>query len=82
MIILFRKTVIATIYLDIDPTDLLYIMEPINAYNQSQVPANFTFINDIVQESVTNVGVKLKGSYTRTLDKKGFTISFKFVKGR
>eukprot|EP01125_Pyxidicula_operculata_P007547 TRINITY_DN2561_c0_g1_i2.p1 TRINITY_DN2561_c0_g1~~TRINITY_DN2561_c0_g1_i2.p1 ORF type:complete len:431 (-),score=47.00 TRINITY_DN2561_c0_g1_i2:783-2075(-) len=78
----FNKTVLAVIMIDIDPTNLSYVLTPWNAFNQTYVSGNFTFNNGHIIEKHVDMGFKIKGASTRKNWKKNWKVSFSsFQKG-
>jgi len=59
-----------------------YIMN--NVYSDSLFPVDFIFTNHIIQgDTVRNVGFRLRGTTSRTANKKSFKIDFnEFIKGQ
>jgi spore coat protein CotH len=72
-----------TIRIEMSPSDLLYQLTPANAYSVGYVPATVHVDNGVVRETLKNVGVHIKGAYSRADQKKGWSIKFnEFVSGQ
>lgn len=80
----FNLSVLATIHLTMPTDSLLSQLYTYNTYTADYVNASITFDNgDAVQQRLDNVGVKIKGAYSRMDFKKGWSIKFnKFVSGQ
>ncbi len=73
---IFNISVLATIRVEINPDDLLMLLQPWNLFNESYAVANVFFDNGNVQETVETVGFRVKGASSRLLNKKGWNIKF------
>lgn len=79
---LFNLSVIANIYLELDEADFAHVMNPQNTFDQEFVKTNLTFDNGNERIILSNVGLKLKGFYSRLTIKKAWSIKFgEFVSG-
>jgi len=67
----------------VNPKDLHFMLDPVNMYTQDYHPANFYFDNGIYQRSINDVGIHIKGAWSRMDMKKGWSVSFnKYSKSR
>lgn len=73
---IFNISVLATIRVELNPADLLHLLQPWNLYNESYAPATMHFDNGIVRETVEGVAFRVKGATSRLLNKKGWNIKF------
>ena len=71
----FNMSVLARIHVTMSDDDYLYCLQPWNLYNQTYVHATVHFNNGDVQETVSDVGVRIKGGGSRLSQKKGWAIS-------
>lgn len=79
----FLDTSIAVIELSIHPDSLSLILSADSAHSDHEYPATFIFRNSLVQDTVQNVGLRLRGNTSRDSQKKSFKISFNtFKSGR
>ena len=79
----YTDTTVATIRITIDPDSLAVIYNPANADSDHEYPANFTFSNGIINDSLGNIGFRLRGNTSRDARKKSFKVSINsFVRGR
>jgi hypothetical protein len=76
-------SVIATVRIEIKEEDYLYLLAPENLYTEDYAPATIHFDNGHVQESIENVGLRVKGQGGRIDQKKGWSVKYnKFVSGQ
>ncbi|MBI5471852.1 MAG: CotH kinase family protein [Ignavibacteriae bacterium] len=79
----YLDTTVATIRITIDPDSLAAIYDPANADSDHEYPANFTFNNGVINDSLANIGFRLRGNTSRDSRKKSFKVSINsFVRGR
>ena len=71
----FNISVLATIHVTMAPEDYLYCLQPWNLFNQTYVHATLHFDNGNVQETLSDVGIRIKGGSSRMNQKKGWAIS-------
>ena len=80
---IWNTSLIATIRIQIDEELFLGLLNPINSLNQTYEPATIHFDNGYVQETITNVGFKQKGSGCRKHQKHCWNVKFnEFVSGQ
>lgn len=80
---LFDISKLATIRVTLDAKDFRTLLLPANLYNESYASATMSFDNGGVQETLFNVGFRIKGAYSRLDEKKGWVIKFdEFVDGQ
>ena len=72
----FNISALATLRIEIDPAALLNLLLPENLYTEDYAPATLFFDNGIVQETVSDVGFKVKGVTSRLVNKKGWNLKF------
>lgn len=74
---IFNLSNVAVLNLQLNPESLLYLLSPANAYNGSWVEdVNVTLVQSIVS-SHSGAKMKLGGSYSRRLAKKGWIIKLR-----
>ncbi|MFZ5515996.1 MAG: CotH kinase family protein [Candidatus Zhuqueibacterota bacterium] len=79
----FEDSVIAQVFIEIDPDSLALILSPDNLYSDHEYPATFIFDNGIIRDTLTQVGFRLRGNTSRQSHKKSFKVSFNsFESGR
>ena len=66
----FNMSVLARIHVTLSPEDYLYCLQPWNLYNQTYVHGNAYFDNGNVQESLPDIGIRIKGGMSRLGQKK------------
>ena len=72
----FLADEVATVRLTLAPGDLDFILDPDNAYSNVEWPGTFVYESSLGVDSVTNVGIRLRGNTSRTAGKKSFKVSF------
>ncbi len=79
----YRNDVVPRIDITIAANLLDSIYDPSHSSYDIEYPANFTFNNGVISETITEVGFRLRGNTSRAAEKKSFKISFNtFVAGR
>ncbi len=77
----FRDDVVARVDIIINPDTLEWIYD--NPWSNTEFHAVFVFSNGTVNDTVENVGFRLRGNTSRVAAKKSFKVSFNtFVSGR
>jgi len=71
-----NTSLVATIRLTVAAEDLIYILNPANAYNQSDVNATFFFFNGVESQVITNISMHIKGALSRVFPKKSYSLKF------
>jgi len=80
---LFNSSTIAQIQLTMPEDTLIYNLEPDNRKSDTYFPVDFWFYNGIINETMSDVGFRLKGGASRNYFKKTWKLSFnKFEDGR
>jgi hypothetical protein len=78
----FLQEEVAFVYIQIAPADLNLILTD-SLYADHEFPATFRYLSSTIDETVTNVGFRLRGNTSRNSAKKSFKVSFnEFVQGR
>jgi len=78
----FLQNEVASIYIQLSPADLNLILTD-SLYADHEFAASFRYISSAIDETVTNVGFRLRGNTSRNSAKKSFKVSFnEFVSGR
>lgn len=79
----FDDTTIPRIDISVAVNDLTAILDPNNAYSNTEYMADFVFDNGQAKDTILNVGFRLRGNTSRTAEKKSFKVSFNtFESGR
>ncbi|MEM9545163.1 MAG: CotH kinase family protein [Bacteroidota bacterium] len=80
---LYRDDVVPRIDVLIGQESLDFILDPANRESNELFEATFIFSNDVVNDTVENVGFRLRGNTSRSADKKSFKIDInEFMPGR
>jgi spore coat protein H len=67
----------------IDTDSLAFILDPANASSNHEFPATLVFTNGNLNDTLTNIGFRLRGNTSRQADKKSFKVSINsFTSGR
>ena len=72
----FLPDEVATVRLTLAQTDLDFILNPDNAYSNVEWPGTFVYESSAGIDTVSNVGIRLRGNTSRTSAKKSFKVSF------
>ena len=72
----FLADEVATVRLTLATQDLDFILNPDNAYSNIEWPGTFVYESSLGTDTVSNVGVRLRGNTSRTAAKKSFKVSF------
>lgn len=72
----FRNDVVPRVDIIIPDNSLNQILDPANAWSDTEYAANFIFNNGNIIDTVTNVGFRLRGNTSRMAQKKSFKVSF------
>jgi len=79
----YTDTTIAKIYIEIDPDSLTQIFHPDSAESDHEYPATCIFNNGIINDTLENIGFRLRGNTSRYAQKKSFKVSINsFESGR
>ncbi len=79
----FLQDEVATVKIEIDPNHLTTILNPNNLESNTLYPATFIYLCTAGNDTVTNVGFRLRGNTSRYAEKKSFKIDINsFVPGR
>jgi CotH protein/lamin tail-like protein len=80
---IFDDSTLPDIHVTLDPDDLYEILRPGNEWSDTYYPAFLTFKNHLIDDSITTVGLRLRGNTSRNSAKKSFKISFnEYIEGR
>ena len=78
----FLQNEVASVYIQIDPVNLNTILTD-SIYSDYEYPATFRYISSTTDETISNVGFRLRGNTSRSSAKKSFKVSFNsFIPGR
>ena len=72
----FLADEVATVRLTLAAEDLDFILNPDNAYSNVEWPGTFVYESSLGIDTVSNVGIRLRGNTSRTAGKKSFKVSF------
>lgn len=67
---------ITTVRILIHPDSLALILDDEDLYSDHEYPATFIFESSTLQDTVENIGFRLRGNTSRTAAKKSFKVSF------
>lgn len=73
---------VATIKIIIHPDSLSWILSEPNLFSNHEFPATFIFQSSSVNDTVYNIGFRLRGNTSRTAAKKSFKVSFNTFESR
>lgn len=80
---LFDDSQVAVVEITIDPASLAWMYDPANLQSDSMHVAAVHFSNAYIDETIEEVGMRLRGNTSRDAAKKSFKLSFNtFVDGR
>lgn len=71
----FDATTVATVHVTIHPDSLARILDPVNADSDHEYPSTVVFENELIRDSLVNVGFRLRGNTSRDSKKKSFKVS-------
>jgi hypothetical protein len=78
----FIQNEVASVYIQIDPVNLNTILTD-SIYSDYEYPATFRYISSTIDDTISNVGFRLRGNTSRNSAKKSFKVSFNsFIPGR
>jgi len=72
---LFNQSAVARVYIELDPQDLLFIMNATNEFSRDYKKASFRLENGVVNASYPEVGFRAKGGASRVFMKKSFKVN-------
>ena len=72
----FLSDEVASVRLTLAQTDLDFILNPDNAYSNEEWPGTFVYESSTGIDTVSNVGIRLRGNTSRNASKKSFKVSF------
>jgi hypothetical protein len=79
----FLQNEVAKIKIYIVQTDLDYILNEDNLFSDQEFPATFIYNSNASNDTILNIGFRLRGNTSRYAKKKSFSISFnEFVSGQ
>tara|TARA_R110002050_G_scaffold94194_1_gene196200 strand:- start:12965 stop:15247 length:2283 start_codon:yes stop_codon:yes gene_type:complete len=80
---LYDRNEVSKIEILIDTDSLAVILDPANASSDHEFPATLIFTNGNLNDTITNIGFRLRGNTSRQADKKSFKVSINsFTSGR
>lgn len=71
----FVFSFLSPLQLTVSPNDFDHAIDSKYTYIATYVPARLEFLNGRTHEVVENVGIKIRGSYSRRLAKKGWCVN-------
>ncbi len=74
--IVFDDTNVSMIRIYLEQDSLNELLAPENQSSDHEYPAQFIFINSSVNDTIENVGFRLRGNTSRASDKKSFKVGF------
>ena len=78
----FLADEVASVRLTLAQTDLDFILNPDNAYSNEEWPGTFVYESSTGTDTLSNVGIRLRGNTSRNAAKKSFKVSFNtFIAG-
>lgn len=72
----FLQNEVATVKIFLDTADLAFILAEENEYSNLEFPATFIYQSTFINDTVSNVGFRLRGNTSRSSAKKSFKVSF------
>jgi hypothetical protein len=79
----FLQNEVASIYIDVDPTNLALMLHPDSLESNHEYPAQFKYVSSVLVDSVDNIGFRLRGNTSRFAEKKSFKVSMNsFIQGQ
>jgi spore coat protein H len=79
----FLQNEVASVYIEIDPINLGFILHPDSLQANHEYSAKFKYVSSVLVDSVDNIGFRLRGNTSRFAAKKSFKISMNtYVQGR
>ncbi len=79
----FLQNEVASVYITIDPIFIGNILNNDSLESNTEYPAQFIYQSSTWNDTVSNIGFRLRGNTSRYADKKSFKISFNsFVQGQ
>jgi hypothetical protein len=73
---IFNVSVVSEIRVELNEQDLRKMISPAHVYDNDFVPCQFHFKNERINSVIQNVGIRPKGSLSRTQRKKGWKFDF------
>lgn len=79
----FLQNEVASVFIEVDPTDLALMLHPDSLESNHEYPAKFRYVSTVLVDSMDNVGFRLRGNTSRFAAKKSFKVSMNsFVQGQ
>ncbi|KAH3767002.1 Spore coat protein H [Pelomyxa schiedti] len=72
----FNESVIAQVRISMNDNDLRALLDPANSKSDMYMQSDMWFYNGLVQDTLTDVGIRLGGSLMKLFPKKCFKLSF------
>lgn len=72
----FLQDEVASVHIQIHPDSLAAILHPDSLENDHEFPATFVYSSSNVQDTLENIGFRLRGNTSRLAEKKSFKVSF------
>lgn len=80
---IFQDDEVISIQIFLDPNDLAEILDPVNVDSYEEFPATCIINSSQLNDTIENVGFRIRGNTSRHSAKKSFKVSFNtFVEGR
>ncbi|MEZ4798295.1 MAG: CotH kinase family protein [Flavobacteriales bacterium] len=73
---------VATVKILIHPDSLSWILAEPNLYSNHEFPATFIYQSSSINDTVLNIGFRLRGNTSREAEKKSFKVSFNTFENR
>lgn len=73
---LFSQDEVASIFITIHEDSLALILHPDSAWSNHEFPATFVYQSSELNDTVHNIGFRLRGNTSRLAEKKSFKVSF------
>lgn len=79
----FLQDEVAEVHIQIHPDSLAAILHPDSLQNNHEYPATFIYSSEGIQDTLEQIGFRLRGNTSRQAAKKSFKVSFNtFIQGR
>lgn len=69
---------LSSVYVNISDVDFRYLMDPKHAYSDREFLGKAFFHNPFVSKELKDIGVSIRGSFTRRYLRKSFSLNFVF----
>ncbi len=79
----FLQNEVASVYVIIDPVYIANILNNDSLESNTEYPAQFIYQSSNLNDTISNIGFRLRGNTSRYADKKSFKVSFNtFIQGQ